>query len=424
MTRRRRRHRAVGARAGRARCTRTGGWRRPSAPPPTCGRWARCSSAPCRATPRTPRTSVAELVQMVCAEPPAFAEDCGALRPVVESLMRQDPTERPDFEELRGWLRSLVRSAPEPDVGWHTVTAPPSLEPGRPSDPRRLPILRRRGELVRRRRATAPRRRSGAAHRLDRTQAAQAGAAAGRRREPEPGAPRGRSAAERSERRSARSRSVRPTGAPRRLNAHASPGGEQPAQSGAAAVGLVLLGLTAAVLYAMWFMPDGGRTRRTSSAARSAARSRPPAPGDGGKGDGGGTDGGAAEARPESRRTDPADGQGPEGLQAQPRPRRLPDRRARGVGPPLDERPRPGPLQRRRGRDGGRQRPGQHGEVRQGPDGLPERRRAGAGRRTAPRTGRSTSGLRRIDVGDTAMAEGTFSWRDGGRDRCTRATAR
>ncbi|OEV22722.1 hypothetical protein AN220_27900, partial [Streptomyces nanshensis] len=46
-----------------------------------------------------PEDSAAELVQMVCAEPPAFAEDCGPLRPVVESLMRQDPTERPDFEE-------------------------------------------------------------------------------------------------------------------------------------------------------------------------------------------------------------------------------------------------------------------------------------------------------------------------------------
>ncbi|KIF02672.1 hypothetical protein PL81_28630, partial [Streptomyces sp. RSD-27] len=62
-----------------------------------------------------PEESVAELVDMVCAEPPAFAEECGPLRPVVESLLRQDPTERPDFEELRGWLRSLVRSAPEPD---------------------------------------------------------------------------------------------------------------------------------------------------------------------------------------------------------------------------------------------------------------------------------------------------------------------
>ena len=101
----------------------------------------------------------AELVHMVCAEPPAYAEDCGALRPVVESLLRQDPTERPDPEELRGWLRSLIRSAPEPDAGQHTVTVPPLLEAGEPADPHRLPILRQRGELVRRRRDRAGRRR-------------------------------------------------------------------------------------------------------------------------------------------------------------------------------------------------------------------------------------------------------------------------
>ncbi|MFK4144318.1 protein kinase [Streptomyces sp. NPDC004065] len=96
-----------------------------------------------------PEESTAELVQMVCAEPPAFAEECGPLRPVVESLLRQDPTERPDFEELSGWLRSLVRSAPEPEAGAHVVAAPPA-------DPSRLPIVRRRGELVRRRRAGLP----------------------------------------------------------------------------------------------------------------------------------------------------------------------------------------------------------------------------------------------------------------------------
>ncbi|WP_326785984.1 protein kinase [Streptomyces sp. NBC_00151] len=96
-----------------------------------------------------PEESTAELVQLVCAEPPAFAEECGPLRPVVESLLRQDPTERLDFEELRGWLRSLVRSAPEPEAGAHVVPAPPV-------DPSRLPIVRRRGELVRRRRAGLP----------------------------------------------------------------------------------------------------------------------------------------------------------------------------------------------------------------------------------------------------------------------------
>ncbi|MFD3486787.1 protein kinase [Streptomyces sp. NPDC058665] len=91
-----------------------------------------------------PEENAAELVQLVCAEPPAFAEECGPLRPVVESLLRQDPTERPDFEELRGWLRSLVRSAPEPDAGLDVVAVPSVDE--------RLPIVRRRGELVRKRR--------------------------------------------------------------------------------------------------------------------------------------------------------------------------------------------------------------------------------------------------------------------------------
>ncbi|WP_037889400.1 protein kinase [Streptomyces sp. NRRL S-87] len=97
-----------------------------------------------------PEDSAAELVEMVCSEPPAFAEECGPLRPVVESLLRQDPTERPEFEELRGWLRSLVRSAPEPDGAGRTLPEPPP-------DAARLPIVRRRGELVRRRRAARER---------------------------------------------------------------------------------------------------------------------------------------------------------------------------------------------------------------------------------------------------------------------------
>ncbi|MFF0433180.1 serine/threonine protein kinase [Streptomyces sp. NPDC004327] len=95
-----------------------------------------------------PEDSAAELVQLVCAEPPAFAEESGPLRPVVESLLRQDPTERPDVEELSGWLRSLVRSAPEPDAGLGVVPLPSP-------DAKRLPIVRRRGELVRRRRKGA-----------------------------------------------------------------------------------------------------------------------------------------------------------------------------------------------------------------------------------------------------------------------------
>ncbi|MFF9010433.1 protein kinase [Streptomyces goshikiensis] len=102
-----------------------------------------------------PEDSAAELVEMVCAEPPAFAEECGPLRPVVESLLRQDPTERPDFEELRGWLRSLVRSAPEPDGGTGI-----GMLPMPEADPAKLPVVRRRGDLHgRHRNPAAPRRR-------------------------------------------------------------------------------------------------------------------------------------------------------------------------------------------------------------------------------------------------------------------------
>ncbi|MFF2650983.1 protein kinase [Streptomyces sp. NPDC058045] len=147
-----------------------------------------------------PEDSAAELVQMVCAEPPAFAEECGPLRPVVESLLRQDPTERPDFEELRGWLRSLVRSAPEPEAGTNVVTAPP-LEPG-PGGTGRLPVVRRRGELARKRRESLP-------------------AAAHGRHKRSGGSPR-----------------------PRRL--------------GRLLLLVVLLGLAAAVAYAMLFMPKAG----------------------------------------------------------------------------------------------------------------------------------------------------------------------
>jgi serine/threonine protein kinase len=97
--------------------------------------------------PPYPEENAAELVQLVCAEPPAFAEECGPLRPVVESLLRPDPEERPEAEELGGWLRSLIRSAPEPDIGAHTVQVP--------TDPAKLPVKRRKGELVRRRRREA-----------------------------------------------------------------------------------------------------------------------------------------------------------------------------------------------------------------------------------------------------------------------------
>ncbi|MFI8088095.1 protein kinase [Streptomyces sp. NPDC086080] len=166
-----------------------------------------------------PEESTAELVQMVCAEPPAFAEECGPLRPVVESLLRQDPTERLDFEELRGWLRSLVRSAPEPEAGVHVIAAPPA-------DTSRLPVIRRRGELVRRRRAGLP------AHH-------------GRHK-----------------------RTKRETGSPRRL--------------GRSLLLLVLLAMAAAVAYAVLFMPRAGEentgasTDPTGAAGEVSAAPSPP----------------------------------------------------------------------------------------------------------------------------------------------------
>lgn len=102
--------------------------------------------------PPYPEESTAELVRLVGAEPPAPAGECGPLRPVVEALLRRDPAERPGPQELRERLRALVRSAPEPDLGNGTVQVPTG-----PADPHKLPVVRRRGELVRLRRRRAAR---------------------------------------------------------------------------------------------------------------------------------------------------------------------------------------------------------------------------------------------------------------------------
>ncbi|MFI2202392.1 protein kinase [Streptomyces sp. NPDC020192] len=186
-----------------------------------------------------PEESTAELVQLVCAEPPAFAEECGPLRPVVESLLRQDPTERLDFEELNGWLRSLVRSAPEPDAGTHVVPVPPA-------DPRRLPIVRRRGELVRLRRR--------------RTRAAEAQS---------------------------------PHGRHKRDRERARDEARSPRSLGRTLLLLILLLLAGAIAYAMLFMPKQGGNGatggdRTGSAGEvSAAPSRTQQPSSGQSADGG-----------------------------------------------------------------------------------------------------------------------------------------
>ncbi|MFI5657373.1 serine/threonine protein kinase [Streptomyces sp. NPDC051684] len=157
-----------------------------------------------------PEESTPELVRMVCAEPPAFAEECGPVRPVVESLLRQDPTERLDIEELRGWLRSLVRSAPEPEAGANVIPAPPF-------DAGRLPVVRRRGELVRKRRVRVP------------ATSAQHG---------------------RHKRGRAVQRAPRPARAPRE---------RRPRSLGRWLLVLILLALVGAVAYAMVFMPKAGQ---------------------------------------------------------------------------------------------------------------------------------------------------------------------
>ncbi|MEV6249074.1 protein kinase [Streptomyces sp. NPDC051742] len=196
-----------------------------------------------------PEDSAAELVQLVCAEPPAFAEECGPLRPVVESLLRQDPTERPDFEELRGWLRSLVRSAPEPEAGAGAVP-PPSF------DETRLPIVRRRGELVRRRRGGA----GAGRHRHKRGKDPRSSA---RRQDvrPDERAPEPVRADERHEfeqfHEEIPQRASRSPRAPRPSSSRA-PG--SPRALGRTLLVLVFLLLGGAVAYAVLFMPGGEET--------------------------------------------------------------------------------------------------------------------------------------------------------------------
>lgn len=199
-----------------------------------------------------PEDNAAELVQLVCAEPPAFAEECGPLRPVVESLLRQDPTERPDFEEVRGWLRSLVRSAPEPEAGLGIVPLPAV-------DATRLPVVRRRGELVRRRRG---------------------GAAGGRHRHRKGKEPRGARPDRRDEQRQDRRHEFRheqfheelPQRAPRAPRAPRTTGaGRSPRSLGRTLLLLILLLLAGAVAYAVMFMPKNGDTEGARPTGQNTA---------------------------------------------------------------------------------------------------------------------------------------------------------
>ncbi|MEU8953998.1 protein kinase [Streptomyces sp. NPDC048518] len=228
-----------------------------------------------------PEDSAAELVQLVCAEPPAFAEECGALRPVVESLLRQDPTERIDFEELSGWLRSLVRSAPEPEAGAHVVPVPAY-------DAGRLPVVRRRGEVVRRRRGSASGGGTGFGHgrhkrgrgkgkgRGDKGQGGTARAAVGHGREARE-MPLAASARPPHEPRPLREPRLshesdldpepREPRGPRTPKAARNPG--RPRSLGRLLLIAILIGLAAAFVYAMVFMPrndDGASGDRAGAA--------------------------------------------------------------------------------------------------------------------------------------------------------------
>ncbi|MFJ6573068.1 protein kinase [Streptomyces sp. NPDC091292] len=316
-----------------------------------------------------PEDSTTELVQLVCAEPPAFAEECGPLRPVVESLLRQDPTERPDFEELRGWLRSLVRSAPEPEAGADVIAAPPA-------DPRRLPILRRRGELVRRRR------------------------------------------------RSRQSTTTGPHGRHKRAGARGGEGARRggdrtaPAKLGRTLLVLILLGLVAAVAYAVVFMPkadtaggDSGaaqRTGATGSVSPTPDRSSASPAGDAGGGTGGDAKPSKSPGSQQPQTTGPDLPRGftlrkdREGFQV-------------AVASGWDRAPR-----NERGQivysDGDFQLivvPGRDTTKEYGSDPMTyQRERESELQPFRDSTWATSSGMRRIDVGGRAMAEGQFTWQD------------
>ncbi|MEU1704524.1 protein kinase [Streptomyces sp. NPDC005706] len=310
-----------------------------------------------------PEESTAELVQLVCAEPPAFAEECGPLRPVVESLLRQDPTDRPDFEELSGWLRSLVRSAPEPDAGTHVVPVPPA-------DPKRLPIVRRRGELVRRRRARVP-----AAH------------------------PHGR-------------------------HKRASEQARSPRSLGRLLLLLILLLLAGAVAYAMLFMPKQGESGatggdRTGSAGQASSAPSPSERPSSGRP----SDPGPSASAPAAETQTGGDPSVADGFTL----RKDPDGFRIAVAKGWDRTPKNGSGQTvyTHGNFELLVVPGRDGTGTYGSDPMIYQR--DKERELQPYRDSSwatATGLRTIEVGGRTMAEGQFTWTDGqGRDRYVRNMA-
>ncbi|MEU9119790.1 protein kinase [Streptomyces sp. NPDC048506] len=394
--------------------------------------------------PPFPEDSVVELAELVCSEPPVVAGECGALRPVVESLLRPDPADRPDFEELHGWLRSLIRTAPEPEVGSRLVTMP-ALEQG--GGPRWLPIVRRRGELVHHGRH----KRTRTAHRERSAQPGRDGVrtAAAAPAPPPPRTPGPRRAARPAEQTfplAPPPRQPRPPKQPKPLRAprpartvrSAGPAGRartserdlyeqqmlgqvdvdtaarpaRPVRGGPRNLGrllltAILLLLVCAVIYAMAFMPKAGQGARAGrhgadrTATSGAAPDGSPTP----SGDADGGTPGSGDPQP----TESADLAKGFALRTDPSGFRIAVREG---------------WQRRGANGQGQVRyvggdyellvvPGRDTTARFGADPMaylqdkePE---------LAPYRGSgwaTASGLRRTDVGPTAMAEGTFSWRD------------
>ncbi|UYQ63827.1 protein kinase [Streptomyces peucetius] len=342
-----------------------------------------------------PEDSAAELVQLVCAEPPAFAEECGPLRPVVESLLRQDPTERPDFEELRGWLRSLVRSAPEPEAGTDVVPLPAGVVDGS-----RLPIVRRRGELVRRRRRGA----ADTAHGRHRHKKAK-GRERGRVRE------------------GARAEAVPPVRAyeepyevpPRDTSYRTSYGntGRAPRALGRTLLLLILLALVAAIAYAVLFMPKSDEQQPPQQGQNAGAQpsGTGPSPGrTGGEGGSAPTAGGTPGSQ-QPQTSAPA-GELPEGYVLRDDPE--------GFRIAVDR-----SWQRRPINDVGQVRytggdftlivvPGRDTVRQNGDDPLAyQRDKEPELQPFRDSSWASASGLRRIEVGGRSMAEGQFTWQDG-----------
>ncbi|MBT2507131.1 protein kinase [Streptomyces sp. ISL-98] len=344
-----------------------------------------------------PEDSAIELVQLVCAEPPAFAEECGPLRPVVESLLRQDPTERPDFEELRGWLRSLVRSAPEPEAGVDVVPLPSV-------DSARLPIVRRRGELVRKRRGGSAEAQHGRHRHKKAKDSRNTGAGRENRREKEPRAAR-------------EPRIKEPRIQPKQR------GG--PRSLGRTLLVVILLGLVAALVYALVFMPkagegngegDQGDAKNVGDELRTSA---PPTPGPSG-----GTD--SAEPPPQKTPDKTPSSQQPQtsvpasDVAKGYAIRKDPEGFQTAVDKDWERRPINDAGQVRY-RGGGFELvivPGRDTVKEYGSDPMDYQLKKERELQAVRDSSWSTSnGLRRIDVGRQVMAEGQFTWQDSsGRD--------